>query len=335
MASMASWRSDGSGPFSIASMLASTSGRSAKPVTILLMRVSAWMSLIQKYRPDIFEACISAHKNGHVDREFYRPGASDFMECPGDSIDYAVMEKVSENTEGGSGSCHSGLGQSVTPASPDSVVVTMEADWSDVGSWSALWGKRDQDSDGNVIRGDVYTHETSNSLIMAQNRIVATVGMDDVVVVETSDVVLVARKSQVEDVKEIVRLFKVEGRHEHETGHKVHRPWGTHAIVDSAPGFQVKRLTVNPKAILSLQMHRHRAEHWVVVKGTAKVTKGKEVFVIKENQSTYVPQGMVHRIENSGETTLEMIEVQVGGYLGEDEIVRYKDKYRRYESGSH
>ena len=277
---------------------------------IFMMRASVWLLELERHRPDIAEACRRAHANGHVDGMFFRPGATDFISCPSDSIDYAVMEKAVM----GDAKC---------------AVVSLEAGWSDIGEWSALWEERDRDGQGNVIQGDVYADDTRNSLLLSQHRLLATVGIDDVVVVETADAVLVAKKDRVEDVKEIVRRLDEEGRTEHESHRTVDRPWGAYEVLDGGEEFQVKRLTVNPKAKLSMQMHHHRAEHWVVVKGTAKVTRGDEVFVLAENESTYVPVGVTHRLENPTQEPLEIIEVQSGQYLGEDDIVRFQDEYHR------
>ena len=274
---------------------------------IFMMRASVWLSELKRYRPDIATACEAAYSRGNVDGDFYRPAKEDFVACPSDSIDYAVMEKAA--------GC---------------AVVPLDTEWSDIGAWSALWKERDQDSDGNVIQGDVYAHSTKNALLIAQHRLLATVGMEDVIVVETGDAVLVARKDRAQDVKEIVGRLEADGRIERETHRKVHRPWGAYEIVDSGEGFQVKRLTVNAGAAISLQMHKQRAEHWVVVRGTAKVTRDEEVFLLTENQSTYIPQGTTHRLENPGDTSLEVIEVESGAYLGEDDIVRFQDDYNRH-----
>ena len=212
---------------------------------------------------------------------------------------------------------------------PDVAVVPLDAGWSDVGAWSALLRHGERDGAGNVVRGDVYAQSTEDSLLVSQHRLVAAVGVRDAVVVETADAVLVAHKDSVQDVKEMVGRLRSDGRPEAEAHRRVHRPWGSYEVVDSGPGFQVKRLTVNPGAALSLQMHRHRAEHWVVVVGTAKVTRGDEVFSLSKDESTYVPKGARHRLENPGKTPLEVIEVQTGAYLGEDDIVRFQDDYGR------
>ncbi len=285
---------------------------------IFMMRVSTWLSSLERFRPDIAKACRRAHSNGRVDGAFYRPGAPDFLGCPSESIDYAVMEKAA------------GLPPKGRHGLADSAVVPLDAGWSDIGTWSALWKHGEPDCAGNVIRGDVCAQSTEDAVVVSQHRLVAAVGVKDMVVVETADAVLVAHKDSVQDVKEVVRRLKSNERPEAESHRKVYRPWGNYEVVDSGPGFQVKRLTVNAGAALSLQMHHHRAEHWVVVGGTAKVTRGSEVFSLSENQSTYVPMGTKHRLENPAQTPLEIIEVQTGGYLGEDDIVRFQDDYDRH-----
>ena len=292
---------------------------------IFMMRASVWLSEVERHRPQVAKACRAAHSKGRVDGDFYRPGEAAFTACPSDSIDYAVMEKAAGAFPGTS------TGRDAPVEFAGCAVVRLDTEWSDVGAWSALWEKRDQDPNGNVIQGDVYAQSTRNSLLIAHHRLLAAVGLEDVVVVETGDAVLVARKDRVQEVKEIVSRLKADGRIERESHRKVPRPWGTYEIVDSGQGFQVKRLTVNPGAALSLQKHHHRAEHWVVVKGVAKVTRGSEVYTLAENQSTYVPEGTNHRLENPGDVPLEIIEVQSGTYLGEDDIVRYEDRYNRHE----
>ena len=293
---------------------------------IFMMRTSVWLSELEYRRPDIAKACRNAQSNGHVDGDCYRPGAADFVACPSDSIDYAVMEKVAGATDESADIPQ----PSTRSQSQGCAVVPLDAGWEDLGAWSALWAERDQDAQGNVIQGDVYVDSSENALLIAQHRLLATVGIEDMVVVETADAVLVARKDRVQHVKEIVARLKAAGRVESEVHRKVHRPWGAYEIVDEGEGFQVKRLTVNPGAALSLQRHNHRAEHWVVVKGTAEVTKGDEVFSLNENQSTYVPKGVNHRLENPGPDPLEIIEIQSGSYLGEDDIVRVQDNYNRH-----
>ncbi len=273
---------------------------------IFMMRVSVWLQEIAHHRPDIAEACALAYQRGKADADFYRVDKAAFSGCPGDSIDYAVMEKTER-----------------------AVVVPLDAGWSDVGAWSSLWEISPHDADGNVIQGDVETYATRNALLISQHRLVAAIGLDDIIVVETADAVLVAHKNSAQDVKEIVSRLKSNQREEYKTHRKVYRPWGSYEGVDAGARFQVKRIIVNPGAALSLQMHHHRAEHWIVVKGTARVTRGDEVFIISENQSTYIPLGTKHRLENPGTIPLEMIEVQSGSYLGEDDIVRFEDRYNR------
>ena len=273
---------------------------------IFLMRADRWLDEISQHRPDILKACRQAMNKGAQDSDFFRVNKQDFHECPGDSIDYAVMEKTDR-----------------------AVVVPISAGWSDIGAWSALWDVCQQDVDGNVMQGDVIAEDTRNAFLVAQHRCLATVGLDDVVVIETADAVLVASKDKAQDVKAIVNRLKESGREEHKVHRQVYRPWGSYEGIDEGPRFQVKRLTVKPGAQLSLQMHHHRAEHWVVVKGTARVTCGDQMFDLHENESTYIPIGQRHRLENPGNIPLEIIEVQSGSYLGEDDIVRLEDNYGR------
>jgi mannose-1-phosphate guanylyltransferase/mannose-6-phosphate isomerase len=275
---------------------------------IFLMRADRWLDEISQHRPDILKACRQAMNKGTQDSDFFRVNKQDFHECPGDSIDYAVMEKTDR-----------------------AVVVPISAGWSDIGAWSALWDVCQQDADGNVMQGDVIAEDTRNAFLVAQHRCLATVGLDDVVVVETADAVLVASKDKAQDVKAIVNRLKESGREEHKVHRQVYRPWGSYEGIDEGPRFQVKRLTVKPGAQLSLQMHHHRAEHWVVVKGTARVTCGGQIFDLHENESTYIPIGQRHRLENPGNIPLEVIEIQSGSYLGEDDIVRFEDVYDRVQ----
>jgi mannose-1-phosphate guanylyltransferase/mannose-6-phosphate isomerase-like protein (cupin superfamily) len=303
---------------------------------IFMMRASVWLEQLKHHRPDIAGACVAAYAKGKRDGDFFRPDPKAFAKCPSDSIDYAVMEKAAgAPLLEGSGYGVQGSGYNLpeactlNPAPPACVVLPLNAGWSDVGSWSALWDEGSRDTDGNVIEGDVYAQSVHNSLVIGQHRLVAVVGMDDVIVVETPDAILVAHKGSVQDVKELVGRLKARQRPEQADHRKVHRPWGHYETVDGGARFQVKRLTVNPGAALSLQMHHHRAEHWVVVKGTARVTRGEEVFLLTENQSAYVPVGVRHRLENPGAIPLEIIEVQSGSYLAEDDIVRFEDLYNR------
>ncbi len=276
---------------------------------MFMMRASVWLAELAAYRADIEQACRAAYTGGARDGDFFRVEKSAFSSCPSDSIDYAVMEKTAK-----------------------AVVLPLDAGWSDVGAWSALWQVRAHDADGNVIQGDVHAHATTNTLLIAQHRFLAAVGVKDMVIVETADAVLVAHKDSAQDVKKIVDHLKKHNRDEYKNQRKVYRPWGCYEGVDAGPRFQVKRITVTPGASLSLQMHHHRAEHWIIVKGTARVTRGDEVFILTENQSTYIPLGTKHRLENPGSIPLEMIEVQSGGYLGEDDIVRFDDKYNRHNN---
>ncbi len=281
---------------------------------MFIMRASVWLEEIERFRPDIAHACRQAYDNGAKDGIFYRPDPQIFAECPVDTVDYAVMERITASN-----------GDSPRRA----VVVPMDAEWSDLGSWAAIMDISEKDANGNVINGDVYVHEMRNSMIHGQHRLVSVVGLEDVIVVETADAVLVADKNRVEDVKELVDSLKRDERYEQENHRRVHRPWGWYETVDFGPRFQVKQLTVNPGAALSLQMHHHRAEHWVVVSGTAKVTKAGEQFLLHENQAAYIQIGEQHRLENPGTIPLKIIEVQTGSYLGEDDIVRFEDRYNR------
>ena len=274
---------------------------------IFMLRASAWIDELGRYQPDILRHCRAAHEGGKRDADFYRVNSESFASCPSDSIDYAVMEKTDR-----------------------AMVVPLDAGWSDIGAWSALWEVSDRDADGNVVQGDVYAHDTKNTLLIAQHRLLGTVGVEDLIVVETPDAVLVAHKDHAQNVREVVNRLKMEKRSEYLMHRKVHRPWGSYEGVDAGERFQVKRLIVKPGAALSLQSHQHRAEHWVVVKGAARVTCGDEVFTLTENQSTYIPIGVRHRLENPGATPLEIVEVQSGGYLGEDDIVRFEDVYNRH-----
>ena len=287
---------------------------------IFAMRASAWMDIIGRLRPEILAACERAHLQGSWDADFYRVDRTAFAECPADSIDYAVMERLDSGAASG-------------PA-PRAVVVRLEAGWSDVGAWNALWEIGTKDHHGNVIHGDVCAVDTRDALLIAQHRLLACVGLDNVVVVETPDAVMVARRDRAQEVRQVVSQLKAAGRRECTAHRKVSRPWGSYDGVDYGDRFQVKRIVVNPGASLSLQMHYHRAEHWIVVRGTAKVTRADEVFLLTENQSTYIPLGVQHRLENPGKLPLEIIEVQSGAYLGEDDIVRFEDSYGRVEPGA-
>ena len=279
---------------------------------MFVLRASAWLEEIERFRPDIAHACRRAHASGTHDGLFFRPDSETFAASPPDTIDYAVMERI--------------VG---SESSRRALVVPIDAGWSDVGSWAAIMDVSDKDDDGNVVRGDVYTHETRNSMVFGHNRLVATVGLEDVIVVDTPDAVLAANRNRVEDVKALVEQLKAEGRPESENHRRVPRPWGWYEVIDSGLRFQVKRITVNPGQALSLQMHHHRSEHWVVVSGTAKIVKDDGDSLLFENESAYVKVGETHRLENPGTIPLEIIEVQSGSYLGEDDIVRFDDRYNR------
>jgi mannose-1-phosphate guanylyltransferase/mannose-6-phosphate isomerase len=294
-----------------------SSGRYLWNSGIFAMRASVWLQSIGRFRPEILAACERAQQHGTWDTDFYRADKKAFTDCPSDSIDYAVMERLEA--------------EPASASAPRAAVVRLEAGWSDVGAWNALWEIGVKDESGNVIHGDVCAVDTRNALLIAQHRLVACVGLEDVVVIETPDAIMVARKDQAQEVKQIVARLKREGRKECLNHRKVYRPWGSYDGIDVGTRFQVKRIIVNAGASLSLQMHHHRAEHWVVVRGTAKVTRGDEVFLLSENQSTYIPLGVKHRLENPGKLPLEIIEVQSGAYLGEDDIVRFEDSYGRSE----
>jgi mannose-1-phosphate guanylyltransferase/mannose-6-phosphate isomerase len=265
-----------------------------------------YLEELERLAPAIATACRKAFEGAKSDLDFTRIDPKAFESSPSDSIDYAVMEKTQ-----------------------DAVVVPLDAGWSDVGSWASLHAASDADASGNVAHGDVLVEDSSNCYLYSESRLVAAVGLDDHVVVETKDAVLVAPKDRVQDVKALVGRLKELGRYEHSLHREVFRPWGSYDSLENGHRFQVKRLSVKPGAQLSLQMHHHRAEHWVVVSGTARITRGDETFILEENQSTYIPIGVKHRIENPGKITLQVIEVQSGSYLGEDDIVRFEDRYGR------
>lgn len=273
---------------------------------MFLFKASRYLEELGKHRPDILSACQSAFTSLSADLDFLRLEASGFAACASESIDYAVMEKTAA-----------------------AVVLPLAAGWNDVGAWSALWDVHPQNAEGNVLLGDVLTEGAENCYLHATNRLIAAVGVTDLIVVETADAVLVAQRDKVQDVKGIVQQLKAQKRPEALLHRRVNRPWGAYEGIDVGERFQVKRITVNPGASLSLQKHHHRAEHWVVVKGTAQVTCGDNILLLSENQSTYIPLGEVHRLENPGQIPLEMIEVQSGSYLGEDDIVRLEDNYGR------
>jgi len=283
---------------------------------IFMLRASLWQRLLEHFRPDIAAASAKAYRGGMPDGDFWRLDADAFHICPSDSIDYAVMERLTGNAPGGDTSA---------------LVLLVDVGWSDVGAWSALWEVSAQDAAGNVLDGDAFVHDARDNLLMAQHRMVAAVGVDNLIVVETPDAVLVTSKESAQDVKAVTRFLQREQRSEYRHHQRMHRPWGNFDSIGFGTRYQVKRLTINPGESQSLQMHHHRAEHWIVVSGTARVTNGEKVFLLTENESTYIPIGTTHRLENPGAIPLEIIEVRSGSYLGEDDIVRLEDAYNRME----
>ena len=273
---------------------------------MFLFQASRYLAELERHAPAMLAACRAAFEGAKRDTDFVRLDKAAFAACPSDSIDYAVMEKTA-----------------------DAAVLPIDVGWNDVGSWSALWQVAQQDGDGNAHHGDVLALDCHDTLAWADRRLVAMIGLRDVVVVDSDDSLLVAHKDHVQEVKAVVAKLKAAGRPESSLHRKVYRPWGAYDSIDMGERFQVKRITVNPGAALSLQMHHHRAEHWIVVSGTAEVTRGDEVLLLSENQSTYIPLGVTHRLRNPGKVALELIEVQSGSYLGEDDIVRFEDVYGR------
>ncbi len=273
---------------------------------MFLFKASRYLEELGKYRADILAQCQQAMTDVEHDMDFLRPSKAAFLACASESIDYAVMEQTDA-----------------------AVVIPLDAGWSDVGSYSALWEVCDKNADHNVLKGDVIAQQTTNSYIHSQNKLIATVGVDNLVIIDTPDAILVANKDKVQEVKQIVAQLKAEQRSEATLHREVYRPWGKYDSIDMGERFQVKRITVKPGAKLSVQMHHHRAEHWIVVSGTAKVTIDENTKLLSENQSVYIPLGAVHALENPGCLPLEMIEVQSGSYLGEDDIVRFEDRYGR------
>jgi mannose-1-phosphate guanylyltransferase / mannose-6-phosphate isomerase len=273
---------------------------------MFMFRARRYLQELERLAPEMAKVCAGAFASAKSDLDFTRIEPKAFESCPADSIDYAVMERTA-----------------------DAVVVPLDAGWSDVGSWAALHGASEADGRGNVARGDVISEDSGGCYLYSESRLVAVVGLQDHVVIETKDAVLVAPKDRVQDVKKLVFRLKEQGRYEHSLHREVFRPWGSYDSIENGPRFQVKRLKVKPGATLSLQMHHHRAEHWIVVSGTARITRGDETFLLEENQSTYIPIGVRHRIENPGKIPVHIIEVQSGSYLGEDDIVRFEDRYGR------
>ncbi len=273
---------------------------------MFLFKASRYLEELKRFRLDIYESCVASADELVSDLDFLRVNKEVFEKCPSESIDYAVMEKT-----------------------VNAVVVPMDAGWSDIGSWSSLWDVSEKDQEGNVTHGDVIAHKTKDCYVRSDDRLVAAVGVDNLVVVDTKDALMVAHKDSVQDAKIIAQQLKADERSEWDMHREVHRPWGKYDSIDNGNSYQVKRITVKPGAKLSVQMHHHRAEHWIVVSGTAKVTNGDKTFLLSENESTYIPIGVIHSLENPGENNLELIEVQSGSYLGEDDIVRFSDLYGR------
>jgi mannose-1-phosphate guanylyltransferase/mannose-6-phosphate isomerase len=273
---------------------------------MFVFEASRYLSELSNLAPDILAACTAAFQAAKTDLDFVRIDKAEFIKCRSESIDYAVMEKTQ-----------------------DALVLPLDVGWSDVGSWSSLFDVLPADEEGNVLQGDVMVHDTHDCYVHSTSRLVAAVGMQDHIIVETKDAILVAPKDRVQDVKDLVAKIKKSGRTESALHREVFRPWGSYDSIDSGDRFQVKRLSVKPGGVLSLQMHHHRAEHWIVVQGAARITRNDEVFLLAENESTYIPVGATHRIENPGKVPLHIIEVQSGSYLGEDDIVRFEDNYGR------
>lgn len=290
---------------------------------MFMIRADRYLEELKRHQPAMYAACEAAMANTEQDYDFVRIDKEAFIACPDDSIDYAIMEPLTAEP------------LTADPANSQVVVAPLDAGWSDVGSWSALWDIADKCEDGNSVlhagkgEGETILKDTRNSLISTSDRLVSTLGVDDLVIVDTKDALLVAHRDKVQDVKKIVAQIKEQGGGQHEFHREVYRPWGRYDSIDNGERYQVKRITVKPGAKLSVQMHHHRAEHWIVVSGTASVTNGDKTFLVTENESTYIPIGQVHCLENPGKVDLEMIEVQSGSYLGEDDIVRFKDVYGR------
>ena len=273
---------------------------------MFMFKASTYLQELEKFEPEILVACKKSCQTEYKDKDFIRLNDDEFQQCPEKSVDYAVME-----------------------CTKDGVVVPLDANWSDIGSWDALWDAKNKDDNGNVSEGDIILDKVKNTYAYSSNRLVSAIGVSDLVIVDTQDALLVADKKYSQNIKNIVNQLKKDGRSEADNHRKVFRPWGYYDSIDADDGFQVKRILVNPGAKLSLQKHQHRAEHWVVVKGIAKITCGDRVFVLNKNQSAYIPKGEVHRLENQEEVDLEIIEIQTGDYLGEDDIIRLEDDYQR------
>ena len=300
---------------------------------MFMIRADRYLEELKRFSPEMYAACEAAMANTQQDLDFIRVDKEAFVKCPDNSIDYAVMEPLCSQDDGY-------INNGSKAGEPQVVVAPLEAGWSDVGSWSALWEISEKCEKGNAVlhtgkgNGDTILEDTRNSLISTSDRMVTTLGVDDLVIVDTKDALLVAHRDKVQDVKKIVAQIKAQGGTQHQLHREVYRPWGRYDSIDfgvtsSGERYQVKRITVKPGAKLSVQMHHHRAEHWVVVSGSAKVTNGDKTFLVTENESTFIPIGQVHALENPGKVELEMIEVQSGSYLGEDDIVCFEDKYGR------
>ncbi|HAL1684625.1 TPA: mannose-1-phosphate guanylyltransferase/mannose-6-phosphate isomerase [Escherichia coli] len=275
---------------------------------MFMFKASVYLDELKKFRPDILAACKESLSSASTDLDFIRLNSNVFAECPDESIDYAVMEKTQ-----------------------DCVVIPLDADWSDIGSWTSLWEISEKDEHENVSHGDVINYNSRNNYIYSEGSLISTVGVNNLIIVQTKDALLVAQQDNVQDIKKIVEILKKQKRSEHISHREVYRPWGRYDSVERGDRYQVKRITVKPGECLSTQMHHHRAEHWVVVAGTAKVTCGERTFFVTENESTFIPIGTVHTLENPGKIPLEVIEIQSGVYLGDDDIVRLSDKYGRVE----
>ncbi|HEA7872817.1 TPA: mannose-1-phosphate guanylyltransferase/mannose-6-phosphate isomerase [Escherichia coli] len=275
---------------------------------MFMFKASVYLDELKKFRPDILAACKESLSSASTDLDFIRLNSDVFAECPDESIDYEVMEKTQ-----------------------DCVVIPLDADWSDIGSWTSLWEISEKDEHENVSHGDVINYNSRNNYIYSEGSLISTVGVNNLIIVQTKDALLVAQQDNVQDIKKIVEILKKQKRSEHISHREVYRPWGRYDSVERGDRYQVKRITVKPGECLSTQMHHHRAEHWVVVAGTAKVTCGERTFFVTENESTFIPIGTVHTLENPGKIPLEVIEIQSGVYLGDDDIVRLSDKYGRVE----
>ena len=273
---------------------------------MFMFKCSIYLEELKKFAPNIYDCCKKSISEEYQEHDFIRLKNKEFLKCPELSIDHAVMELTEK-----------------------SMVVPLEAKWSDVGSWESLMSTKPTDSKGNVIEGDVILHNVNNSFIYGENRLVSAVGISDLIIVDTNDALLVTDKTNSQNIKVIVDLLRNKNRTEEINHRKVYRPWGYYDSIDLGQNYQVKRICINPGAKISLQKHQHRSEHWIVVSGLGKITRGKETFILQENESTYIPKGEIHRLENPGEKDLEIIEVQTGNYFGEDDIIRFEDDYQR------